>query len=40
MKDTVTTEEVYHDTVITLARKPYSAIEGMRNVQRLATFRL
>ena len=35
LKDTVTAEEGYHDTVRTLARKPYPAIEGMRNVQRL-----
>ncbi|HLN87005.1 MAG TPA: ABC transporter substrate-binding protein [Candidatus Limnocylindrales bacterium] len=35
LKDTITAEEGYHDTVRTLARKPYPAIEGMRNVQRL-----
>ena len=35
MKDTVTTEEDYHDTIITMARKPCPTIEGMRNVQRL-----
>jgi hypothetical protein len=28
-------EEGYHDTVRTMARKPYPAIAGMRNVQRL-----
>lgn len=28
-------QEGYHDTVRNLARKPYPAIEGMRNVQRL-----
>jgi hypothetical protein len=28
-------EEGYHDTVRTMARKPYPAIEGMRNMQRL-----
>ena len=35
IKDTVTAEEGYHDAVRTMARKPYPAIEGMRNVQRL-----
>jgi ABC-type nitrate/sulfonate/bicarbonate transport system substrate-binding protein len=35
LKDTVTAEEGYHDTVRIMARKPYPAIEGMRNVQRL-----
>ena len=35
LKDTGTAEEGYHDTVRTMARKPYPAIEGMRNVQRL-----
>jgi hypothetical protein len=35
IKDTLTAEEGYHDTVRTMARKPYPAIEGMRNVQRL-----
>ena len=35
LKDTVTAEEGYHDAVRTMARKPYPAIEGMRNVQRL-----
>jgi hypothetical protein len=35
IKDTLTAEEGYQDTVRTLARKPYPAIEGMRNVQRL-----
>jgi ABC-type nitrate/sulfonate/bicarbonate transport system substrate-binding protein len=35
LKDSVTAEEGYHDTVRTMARKPYPAIEGMRNVQRL-----
>jgi NitT/TauT family transport system substrate-binding protein len=35
IKDTVTAEEGYQDTVRTMARKPYPAIEGMRNVQRL-----
>ena len=35
LKDIVTAEEGYHDAVRTMARKPYPAIEGMRNVQRL-----
>ena len=35
LKDSVTAEEGYHDAVRTMARKPYPAIEGMRNVQRL-----
>ncbi len=35
IKDTLTAEEGYQDTVRTLARKPYPAVEGMRNVQRL-----
>jgi hypothetical protein len=35
LKDSLTAEEGYHDTVRTMARKPYPAIEGMRNVQRL-----
>jgi hypothetical protein len=35
LKDSLTAEEGYHDTVRTTARKPYPAIEGMRNVQRL-----
>jgi ABC-type nitrate/sulfonate/bicarbonate transport system substrate-binding protein len=35
LKDTVTAEEGYHDAVRTMSRKPYPAIEGMRNVQRL-----
>jgi len=35
IKDTLTAEEGYHDAVRTMARKPYPAIEGMRNVQRL-----
>jgi NitT/TauT family transport system substrate-binding protein len=35
LKDTGTAEEGYHDAVRTMARKPYPAIEGMRNVQRL-----
>lgn len=35
IKDTVTAEEGYHDAVRTMARKPYAAIEGMRNVQHL-----
>jgi hypothetical protein len=35
IKDTVTAEEGYHDVVRTMARKPFPAIEGMRNVQRL-----
>ena len=35
LKDTVTAEESYHDTVRTMARKPYPGIDGMRNVQRL-----
>jgi ABC-type nitrate/sulfonate/bicarbonate transport system substrate-binding protein len=35
IKDIVTAEEGYQDTVRTLARKPYPAIGGMRNVQCL-----
>jgi NitT/TauT family transport system substrate-binding protein len=35
IKDSLTAEEGYQDTVRTLARKPYPAVEGMRNVQRL-----
>ena len=35
LKDTLTAEEGYHDAVRTMSRKPYPAIEGMRNVQRL-----
>ena len=35
IKDTLTAEEGYHDLVRTMARKPYPAIAGMRNVQRL-----
>ena len=35
IKDTLTAEEGYHDAVRTMARKPYPAVEGMRNVQRL-----
>ena len=35
LKESATAEEGYHDTVRTMARKPYPAIEGMRNVQRL-----
>jgi hypothetical protein len=35
LKDSATAEEGYHDTVRTMARKHYPAIEGMRNVQRL-----
>ena len=35
IKDSLTAEEGYQDTVSTLARKPYPAFEGMRNVQRL-----
>jgi len=35
LKDTVTAEEGYHDTVRSMARKPYPAVEGMHNVQRL-----
>ena len=35
IKDTITAEEGYHDAVRTIARKPYPAVEGMRNVQRL-----
>jgi len=35
IKDSVTAEEGYHDVVRTMARKPFPAIEGMRNVQRL-----
>ena len=31
----MTAEEGYQDTVRTLARKPYPAVDGMRNVQRL-----
>ena len=35
LKDTLTAEEGYHDAVRTMSRKPYPAIEGMRNIQRL-----
>ncbi len=35
IKDTLTAEEGYQDTVRTLARKPYPTIERMRSVQRL-----
>jgi hypothetical protein len=35
LKESVTAEEGYQDTVRTIARKPYPAVEGMRNVQRL-----
>ena len=35
LKDSVTAEEGYHDTVRSMSRKPYPAVEGMRNVQRL-----
>jgi len=35
LKDSVTAEEGYHDAVRTMARKPYPALDGMRNVQRL-----
>lgn len=35
LKDPVTAEEGYHDTVRIMSRKPYPAVEGMRNVQRL-----
>ena len=35
IKDTITAEEGYHDAVRTMARKPYPAVEGIRNVQRL-----
>jgi ABC-type nitrate/sulfonate/bicarbonate transport system substrate-binding protein len=35
LKESLTAEEGYHDTVRTMARKPYPAVEGMRNVQRL-----
>jgi len=35
LKDIVTAEEGYHDAVRTMSRRPYPAIEGMRNVQRL-----
>jgi hypothetical protein len=35
LKDSLAAEEGYRDTVQTLARKPYPANEGMRNVQRL-----
>jgi hypothetical protein len=35
LKETVTAEEGYQETVRTLARKPYPVLQGMRNVQRL-----
>ena len=35
IKDTGAAEKGYHDAVRTMARKPYPAVEGMRNVQRL-----
>jgi len=35
LKESVTAEEGYHDAVRTMARKPYPALDGMRNVQRL-----
>jgi ABC-type nitrate/sulfonate/bicarbonate transport system substrate-binding protein len=35
IKDNVTAEEGYNDVVRTMARKPFPAIAGMRNVQRL-----
>jgi hypothetical protein len=35
IKDTGIAEEGYHEAVRTMARKPYPASEGMRNVQRL-----
>lgn len=35
IKDTLTADEGYHDAVRTMAHKPYPAVEGMRNVQRL-----
>jgi hypothetical protein len=35
IKDSLTAEEGYHDTVRTMPRKPYPAVEGIRNVQRL-----
>ena len=35
LKETVTAEEGYQDTVRAMARKPYPAVDGMRNVQRL-----
>ena len=35
IKDSLTAEKGYQDTVRTLARKSYPAVEGMRNVQRL-----
>jgi ABC-type nitrate/sulfonate/bicarbonate transport system substrate-binding protein len=35
IKDTLTAEEGYHDLVRTMSRKPFPAIAGMRNVQRL-----
>jgi ABC-type nitrate/sulfonate/bicarbonate transport system substrate-binding protein len=35
LKESLTAEEGYHDTVRSMARKPYPAVEGMRNVQRL-----
>ncbi|MEO6164687.1 MAG: hypothetical protein ABIP88_11150 [Candidatus Binatia bacterium] len=35
IKDSLTTEEGYHDAVRTMARKPYPALEAMRNAQRL-----
>ncbi len=35
IKDVITGEEGYNDVVRTMARKPFPAIAGMRNVQRL-----
>jgi hypothetical protein len=35
LKEFITAEEGYHDAVRTMARKPYPALDGMRNVQRL-----
>ena len=35
IKDVITGEEGYHDVVRTMSRKPFPAIAGMRNVQRL-----
>ncbi|HEX9142652.1 MAG TPA: ABC transporter substrate-binding protein, partial [Candidatus Binatia bacterium] len=35
LKDAVTAEEGYNDLVRTMVRKPFPAVAGMRNVQRL-----
>ena len=35
IEDSLTAEEGNHDAVLTMARKPYPAMEGMRNMQRL-----